>query len=211
MSDIEKIKNWTYWSFRALLITSFLISIYTKNYFNLIISLITLVLTFLPSMIEKKYKIDYPGEFEIFILIFLFASMFLGEIYTFYHRFWWWDLMLHTISGLTLALIAFSLIYMLNSEEKLRINLSPGFMVLFAFCFAVALGAIWEIFEYAMDNFFNLNMQKSGLVDTMEDLIVDSIGALIVSIMGLFYFRGRLRFLKKISDKFKAHNPRFFK
>jgi uncharacterized membrane protein YjdF len=64
--------------------------------------------------------------------------------------------------------------------------MNPGFVALFAFVFAIALGTLWEIFEFAMDQIFGLEMQKpmfgdpSGLTDTMWDMIVNAIGAGIV-------------------------------
>ena len=39
-------------------------------------------------------------------------------------------------------------------------------MGLLSFCTAMTVGAMWEVFEYGMDQGFGLNMQKSGLDDT---------------------------------------------
>ena len=66
-------------------------------------------------------------------------------------------------------------------------------MCLLAFAIAVTVGAMWEIFEFLMDLWFGLNMQKSGLTDTMGDLIVDVIGAGIASWIGYAYLRGKDR------------------
>ncbi len=90
--------------------------------------------------------------------------------------------------------------------------MKPGFVALFSFLFAVATGAIWEIFEYGMDTLFGLNMQKSGLVDTMWDLIVDTLGASIISLLGYVYMRrGTGSFLERWIGKFVAGNPRLFR
>ena len=71
-------------------------------------------------------------------------------------------------------------------------------MSIFAFCFALAVGTIWEIYEFACDGLLSLNMQKfaledgtlligrEALQDTMEDLIVDAVSALVVVTMGYF-------------------------
>lgn len=90
--------------------------------------------------------------------------------------------------------------------------MKPGFVALFTFMFAVGLGAIWEIFEFAMDSFFGMNMQKSGLVDTMWDLIVDSVGALVISVLGYGYLRttGNESFLEQWIQRFIEEIPRFF-
>ena len=67
--------------------------------------------------------------------------------------------------------------------------MKPSLLTVFSFCFAIALGALWEIFEFAMDSFFGFNMQKTGLRDTMWDMIVNTVGALIASISGYVYLR----------------------
>lgn len=62
-----------------------------------------------------------------------------------------------------------------------------------------------------MDSLFRLNMQKSGLVDTMWDLIVDAGGALLASIIGYFYIkRSKGPLLKRILGKFFEKNPWLF-
>ena len=68
---------------------------------------------------------------------------------------------------------------------------------MFAFCFAVTMGVFWEFFEYGADRILGTNMQKfrfpelgqDGLIDTMSDLFVDALGALITSIIGYFYIQ----------------------
>ena len=55
----------------------------------------------------------------------------------------------------------------------------------------MAIGATWEIFEFTMDKLFGLSMQKSGLDDTMYDLIVDTFGALSAAAAGYYYLTER--------------------
>lgn len=57
------------------------------------------------------------------------------------------------------------------------------------FCVAMTVGAVWEIFEFTMDMTFGLNMQKSGLPDTMGDLIIDAVGSAIASLTGYLYLK----------------------
>lgn len=194
--------------FRILLVLAIIISIYEQSWMNVLLSALTIALTFLTSILEKKLKVDYPEEFEIIILLFIFASIFLGELNSFYIKYWWWDIFLHGISAIILGLLAFSLIYILNKEG--RIKLKPGFIALFAFCFAVAAGAVWEIFEFLIDSFLKTNMQKSGLLDTMADIIIDTMGALLISVIGFLYAKGHLKFLKFLEEDFIKANPHIF-
>jgi len=57
-----------------------------------------------------------------------------------------------------------------------------------------------------------LNMQKSGLVDTMWDLIVDSVGALFTSVSGFMYIKaGKTHILSRLLRRFMEKNPRLFR
>jgi uncharacterized membrane protein YjdF len=159
-----------------------------------------------------------PPEFELLAVAFVFAALFLGEVRGYYVRFWWWDIALHTASGFLLGIIGFLLVHILNEVEKIDVHLKAGFVAFFAFLFAVGIGAIWEIFEFSMDKLFGFDMQKemfgdpSGLTDTMWDLIVDTLGALVISILGYGYLKTARNesFLVRWIHAFIQHNPRLF-
>ncbi len=139
-------------------------------------------------------------------------SLFLGEVYSYYTRYWWWDLILHSGSAFLLGILGFLLVFILNEKEDVDLDLNPNFVALFAFMFAMGIGAIWEIFEFSMDQIFGMNMQKSGLVDTMWDLIVDAIRALIISFLGWGYIKTREvdSFLERWIREFMENNPHMF-
>ncbi len=140
--------------------------------------------TLLPFLLGRRFQVFIPAEFEAFTVLFVFASLFLGEVRGYYLRFWWWDAALHTASGFLLGILGFLLVYVLNEKEEIELHMDPGFVALFAFIFAVGMGALWEIFEFGADSLFGMNMQKSGLVDTMWDLIVDTVGAGVIATLG---------------------------
>lgn len=168
-----------------------------------------LALTFLPYLFEKKTRVNLPLEFELVVVLFIFASLFLGEIHAYYTLYWWWDVVLHTSSGLALGFAGFLIAYTLYYQDKIKAK--PIWIVIFAFCFGVAIGAVWEIFEFSMDQIFGFNMQKSGLVDTMWDLIVDAAGSLVVSLVGYYYIKGKkIPLFNRVLNKFNRENPRFF-
>jgi len=160
--------------------------------------LLGILLVFLPSMIQKRLHVALPGGMSIVFVVFLYAAIYLGEIRSFYDRFPHWDLVLHTFSGLMLGALGFSVVSLLNDSDRVKVSLSPLFMAVFAFCFAAALGVLWEIYEFSVDGLLGLNMQRFAVVggaplvgrealsDTMEDLIVDCLGALVISTAGYF-------------------------
>lgn len=177
-----------------------------------VVTLAIFFITFLPILLGNRFQVKIPSEFELLAVILVYASLFLGEVHGYYLKFWWWDLVLHTSSGFLLGILGFLLVYVLNEKKEIDLDLKPGFVALFAFVFAMAFGAYWEIFEYAMDRTFWTNMQKSGLTDTMWDLIVNSIGALIISLLGWGYLRkeGINSFLERWIHKFIERNPHLF-
>jgi len=174
--------------------------------------LVILGITMLPVLMGKRFDVRIPHGFETLAVVFVFMSLFLGEVYGYYARFWWWDLVLHSGSAFLLGILGFLLIYVLNEKQDIDLDINPNFMALFAFMFAMGMGALWEIFEFAMDQLFGLNMQKSGLVDTMWDLIVDAIGAFIISLLGWGYIKTREidSFLERWINEFIQKNPHLF-
>jgi VanZ family protein len=190
-------------------------------------AILTLMIFLLPTILAKRAKISIPAPMQIIILLFIFASMYLGEVQQYFRRYTWWDSMLHTVSAFLLGYIGFLLIYTLNKDRNIHIKLSPFFIALFTFCFAMTVGVIWEIFEFLVDGIFGADMQKSrnleevygyfctrlGVLDTMRDFIVNTAGALIVSIIGYYYSKKRMvkdNAFWKLKDQFIEENPDLF-
>lgn len=232
---------------RTSVILVMLAQIFNRNFENVFLCVLTLVLFAMPSLLERKLDIDLPNTLEIIILLFIYAAEILGEIGAYYVTFPYWDTVLHTLNGFLCAAIGFSLLDILNRHNRARFHLSPLYLAIVAFCFSMTVGVVWEFFECLMDQFFFLDMQKDtivhsigtimldptggnhpvglhnitdvivvqadgtqtalglggyldiGLLDTMEDLFVNFIGALIFSIIGYFYVlsRGKGKFVKR--------------
>ncbi len=189
MRKPQSVFEWITLALQIILAAGLVLSAVQQQWMNMFLTASVIVLTALPALMERQFKVTIPPEFELLAILFIFASLFLGEVRGYYLRFWWWDALLHTGSGLLLGLVAFLLVYVLNQIERIDLHLKPGFVALFSFAFAMAVGAVWEIFEFAVDSFFGLNMQKSGLNDTMWDLIVDAFGALVFAVTGYLYMR----------------------
>lgn len=100
------------------------------NFENVLLCVLTLFLFFLPSMFERRLRIDLPDTLEIIILLFIYAAEILGEIRAYYITFDYWDTMLHTMNGFLCAAIGFALVDILNRTERLSIHLSPFFMAI---------------------------------------------------------------------------------
>jgi hypothetical protein len=159
----------------------------------LVQSLLGIVAIFLPSILVRRLNFNIPRPAAIAYFVFLYCAIPLGEVQSFYYHFAFWDDILHLLSGGMLATLGFIIVDALNAQKKIQVKLSPFFVALFAFCFALAIGALWEIWEFTFDGVLGLNMQKfaletgealvgrAALEDTMQDIIIDAIAALGVS------------------------------
>lgn len=174
------------------------------------VALITLALTLAPVVVARWAEIHVPPSFIAAVVLFIGGTIFLGEVFDFYERLWWWDVAAHGTSAIGFGLIGFVLVFMMFQGDRFA---APPFAVaFFAFCFAMTIGSVWEIFEFAMDELFGLNMQKSGLRDTMGDLMVNTVGALMGAGAGWAYLKGRARGgIETIIDEFIERNPRLFR
>ena len=245
-----KFKNWTtalsmelrehkssaivYFTLRALVIIMLVLQLLNRNYENVFLCILTLLLLVIPSLAQITFKVELPTALEIIILVFIFSAEILGEISEFYLVFPFWDTVLHTLNGFLAAAIGFSLVDLLNRSDRTVFSLSPLFTAIVAFCFSMTIGVVWEFFEFGMDQFLGYDMQKDtvlsaitsvmlnpdrrnipvtidqirevmingqplgvggyldiGLIDTMEDLFVNFIGAAVFSVIGFFYVRSR--------------------
>ena len=167
----------------------------------------------LPRFLKEKVNLKIPSTMMLLYTIFLYCSIYLGEVRSFYYSVPHWDTILHTFSGGMLGALGFSLITILNGTEKVPLNLSPIFVAIFSFCFAVSLGTVWEFYEFAADGILATNMQKFALEtgepmvgrlalqDTMKDLIVDAVGAFFVSVGGYISLKYKTGWVEKLLVK----------
>ena len=176
----------------------------------LFIAVSTLTLSMAPIFVARWANIHVPTSFMLAVVAFVGGTLFLGEVYGFYDRFWWWDILMHFGSAMGFGLSGFVIVFMLFQGDRFA---APHWSIaFFAFCFAVMIGASWEVFEFAMDQTFGMNMQKSGLIDTMIDLIVNLVGALIAALSGWLYLKGiSAPGVHHLLDEFITRNPRFFR
>ena len=223
-----------FYTLRILVLVALVRQIMLHNYEGAFFCVLTIVLLYIPSWLQVKLHIELPPPLEITILCFIFAAEILGEVNAFYVNVPNWDTMLHTLNGFLAAAVGFSMVLLLNDDERLTFDLSPFLLALVAFCFSMTIGVLWEFFEFGMDYFFHTDMQKDtvinsiytvaldptrtnkvvavkgiqdvvingeslglggyldiGIIDTMKDLFVNFIGAVVFSVTGFFYARSK--------------------
>lgn len=119
---------------------------------------------------------SFDSVYYLGILIFTFLAQFLGSYLHFYARFSLYDLILHTSSGVLLAILAHYLFnrFVLKSGEQVPLRVT----LLVCLLFAIASAAVWEIWEFSGDMLLGRQAQGS-LVDTMTDIIGGSCGGIV--------------------------------
>lgn len=148
-------------------------SIFEARYEYALLCILVLVLFAIPDFLERKLQIEIPNVLEGIILFFIFAAEILGEIDAFYVKIPFWDTMLHTLWGFLAAGIGFALADILNRSQASRLQLTPIYMAITAFCFSMTIGALWELFEYTMDTFVGFDMQKDTIVAAFSSVTLD--------------------------------------
>ena len=131
------------------------------NFENVMLCVLTLILFTLPSLIERRLKIDLPDTLEIVILLFIYSAEILGEIRAFYVIFPFWDTVLHTLNGFLCAAIGFSLIDLLNRSKKFTFSLSPLYVAVVSFCFSMTIGVLWSFLNAPWINSFSSTCKKT--------------------------------------------------
>lgn len=202
----------------VLMAIEWILLLFDQSWLSLFLVTLIIGTVFSPIIFRKHMQMEIPAEFHVTAVIFIFSSFYLGEVQDFYQRLWWWDIGLHTTAGLLMGILGFLLVYVLNESKRVELNMTPGFIAFFAFTFALAIGSIWEVFEFSMDQLFGMNMQKpmlgdpSGLTDTMWDLIVNGVGAFTISFFGYFYLKHQKSFfVKRWIRSFIQKNPKMFR
>lgn len=241
---------------RVLVILCLVLQMFNQNYENVFLCVLVLILLVVPGILQVELKIELPTTLEIIILLFIFSAEILGEIQEYYIRFPGWDTILHTMNGFLMAAIGFSLVDILNRDERIKFELSPAFMSIIAFCFSMTVGVLWEFFEFGMDRILKFDMQKDtilhsfssvlldptggnkavmltgindviingqslglggyidiGLYDTMCDLMVNFIGAVVFCAIGYFYikYKGEGKFAKRFIPVLKDKDKDYLK
>jgi hypothetical protein len=200
---------------QAIVSIGLVLFILRRDWENVFLTALVIGLTLIPAFLFRRYRVYTPPEFQLIAAGFIFLSLYLGSARDFYYHFWWWDIVLHTGSGFLLGIIGFLTLFLLNQTDRLPAGIRPAFLCFFGVTFAVFLGVLWEITEFAIDlvvPWTNMQSRETGVRDTMLDLIVDTLGAVVVAMMGWAYLKsGRYSFIADGVRKFIRTNPHLFR
>jgi len=221
--QLDKIHKLITWIILVSLVFALFIEFVNQRWNFFFVTILSIILCLVPYFFQKRYRIYLPSEVQLFIVLFIYAGVFLGEVQNFFIKYWWWDSLLHTFSGFAIGLIAFGIMYVLYKTEKIKTSIL--FITIIIFSLTIAIGVVWEIYEFGVDNYLGRNMQRAkylcpetgfcdsrlGVMDTMTDFLLNTLGAVFASVLGYFYLKkGEHILLNGTIKKFVDNNPRLF-
>ena len=164
---------WTYVVLRFIVILILIRCILRGDIESAFVCVLVLVIYLLPQFVENRLNIDIPTTLEVIIFVFVFAAEILGELQSYFIKYSNWDTILHTSSGFLCAAVGFSLVDLLNRSDNVKVQLSPGYLAITAFCFSMTIGILWEFIEFSADRLFLLDMQKDTIVNQISSVSLD--------------------------------------
>lgn len=170
-----------------------------RLFFSLLQYIAMSIVLISPGLLKKFANFEVPVEVHISVTAFAFLGLVLGDGLNFYGKIGWWDSLLHFTSGIILSFIALWLLQMLILRRK-YLFMHRALLYIFVVAFSLAVGAVWELCEYTVDDIFHTNNQQymattrativssddepleghDALADTMKDLALDLAGAILV-------------------------------
>lgn len=114
---------------------------------------------FATTIAEKVTRFRFSILVDICIAVDLFLSIIVGECFQGYYKIPAYDKILHFIGTLQIAILGYAIAkYFLRKHSTSKKQLVMA--LFFAFFFAIAIEALWELYEWGADSLFGTNMQK---------------------------------------------------
>lgn len=166
----------------------------TEQYVLLSFEMIAgIAVIFVPFIFTTFTKLVFPKMVRLYYWFFLWIAVFLGTGLRLIIIIPFWDKILHAVSPILLVAVGYAIIgYCLRDTDFSTI--SPWLFIIMGFAFAGLCGVFWEFWEFLCDSIGNMNLQRymteagqpyigrEALMDTMGDLLTNTLGALILTI-----------------------------
>ncbi len=167
-------------------------------YDRLAANITIIVVLLIPRAMTKIFKIKFSDMMELVYIIFIILSQLIGSGLNVYNTTWWYDLFTHGLSGILTAILAFVVLTWFNiyNEKKVAFN------AFFSVAFTLTVASVWEFLEYGAYILTGMDVQHTldtGVVDTMEDMLIAFAGALVIAIVYVIEKKhNKTNFFKKI-------------
>lgn len=177
------------------------------------LSCLGLLLTFVPRIIEKVLRLKQDDTLRLAIHLYIVLTYGIGMIFNGYSRLYLYDKLMHTLTGAVFALGGLIAFYLLKPRRAGKRKVEAGEFwqaAIFTTGIAALVAIIWETVEYVINLVLHNDPQHvltTGVTDTMMDMIVCLVGAVLFWIpMYQYYRRGRKGILMGVFDSFYQTN-----
>lgn len=157
--------------FKVVVILNLLIVLINGEWTTAFICLCNLILFFIADMLKKK--LCYGDILQLLIYLFLIGSLIGGEIYFLYVKIWYYDIILHMLSSFIVSALCFYIV-------KSKININDFLLCVFIFSFAMMVAAVWEVYEFSIDRFFDKDMQKDTIITEINSSLLSDDGREVI-------------------------------
>jgi hypothetical protein len=147
---------------------------------------IGLAITFLPAVLERNYNIPLDPWLGLWIT----TAVFLHTVGSagLYGQIGWWDHLTHATSASLIAGVGYTTARAIDLHSD-EIYIPQRFAFVYILVIVLAFGVIWELFEYGLDvvsaaTGLTMPLAQHGLDDSVRDLLFNSLGALVVALLG---------------------------
>lgn len=155
-------------------------------------ALVSLGITAVPALLRREY--DYAMNSGL--VLWITVAVFLHTIGTLgvYEQYQWYDEITHTVSAALIAALGYAAFRALELHSD-DVEVPDEFRAIFIVVFVLAFAIAWEVLEFAMGDLIPVY----GIDDIVTDMIANTVGALIVAVLGagpvgglVGFFRDRL-------------------
>lgn len=154
------------------------------------------------------FRVKLPGDSRLLYYLFVFCTVIIGSSLYGYARIPYWDKIFHFLSGLLISVIGLAVYRLLSGHGADPKGREVSVALVFTALFNIAVAAIWEMYEYMLFIVFKIdavNTLTTGVNDTMQDMIVCTVGGLLFLLSARRYFRkGKGSFLINTYRQFFA-------
>lgn len=152
---------------------------FTNNNYSRVMTFVAIFPLLLIPFIINKTKLKLSDK-EIFLYyLFILLADFIGCVCNLYNNVSWYDIFVHFLSGMFTFVLA-TIIYRMISNDNNKL-----LKILFCLGIVALIAIAWEVFEFSIDSLAHTNLQHNqdtGVIDTMQDMIVATLGGIISSI-----------------------------
>lgn len=171
VASVNKFSLVSYALIWCLTLAAFVNACILGDWMKIGLALAALVLYEMPILVRVAFDVQLPVVFEVTYYLFIFASLILGEVFAFYGPFPFWDVVLHALSGFVLAGVGLSMVDIMNKRRP-----TAFFAIIFAFCFSVTAGILWECLEFGFDMSVRTDAQKDAHVRQISTITMQRDG-----------------------------------